>query len=62
VCAFGLGLIVMMAMMMVMVPEALRQGGGYVNANVNVKISTDLEPSIGQNFHKFRVSIGPKLP
>jgi hypothetical protein len=37
----------MMAMMMAMVPEALRQGGGYVNANVNVKVSTDLEPSIG---------------
>ena len=42
VCAFGLGLIVMMAMAMAMVPEALKQGGGYVNANVNVKVSTDL--------------------
>jgi hypothetical protein len=31
---------------------------GYLN--VNVKVSTDLKPSIGQSFHKLRVFHRPK--
>jgi hypothetical protein len=47
------------AMVMVMVPEALRQVG-WLRQRQRLKASTDLEPPIGQSFHKLRVFLRSK--